>query len=262
LAARAIWKGVIRFGGVSVPVKLYSAAEERGVHLRLLHAKDGYPVKQVMVHPGTGERVPYDQVRRGYDTGEGTIVVLSEEELESVEPEPSRDIEVTEFIEPRLIAHPWYDRPYHLGPDGNEEAYFALVQALESEGREGLVRWVMRKKEYAGALRARRGYLELITLHHAAEVVDASSLPRPRGRPPEKQELQMAEQLLTALSADFDLSGYRDEYRTKVLELVARKGRGEALEFPRPKTRRAEPESLAEVLRASLERLKEERRVA
>ncbi|MBI5444443.1 MAG: Ku protein [Deltaproteobacteria bacterium] len=262
MAARAIWKGTIRFGDVAVPVKLYSAVEERGVHLRLLHAKDGTPVKQVMVHPGTGEPVPHDQVRKGYDTGEGSIVILSDEELESLEPEASRDVEVTEFVEPRLIGYPWYDRPYYLGPDGNEAAYSALARALEAEGKEGVVRWTMRKKEYVGALRAEGGHLELITLHHASEIVDASTLPRPKGRAPEKQELQMAEQLVKALAGEFDVGAYRDEYREKVLELVEKKARGEALKLGPPKRRKAEAASLTDVLRASLERVKEERQVA
>jgi DNA end-binding protein Ku len=262
VAARAIWKGVIRFGDVSVPVKLYSAVEERAIHLRLLHAKDQAPVKQVMVHPGTGEPVSNDQVRKGYDTGEGAIVVLSDEELEGLEPEASRDIQVTEFIEPRLLGYAWYDRPYYLGPDGNEGAYFALARVLEAEGKEGVVRWTMRKREYVGALRAEGGRLDLITLHHASEVVDASSLPRPKGRAPEKQELQMAEQLLTALAGEFELGAYRDEYRTKVLALVEKKARGEKLEARRPKKRKPEAESLTDVLKASLERVKEERRVA
>jgi DNA end-binding protein Ku len=261
LAARAIWKGVIRFGEFSVPVKLYSAVEDRAVHLRLLHAKDEAPVRQVMVDPATEEPVPSDQVRKGYDDGEGSIVLLSEEELESVEPDASRDVTVTEFVDPHLVGYPWYDRPYYLGPDGDEEAYFALVEALEREALEGIARWTMRKREYAGALRASRGHLELITLHPSSDVVDVSSLPRPKGRPPEPQELQMAEQLLRALTAEFDLSDYRDEYRTRVLELVAAKARGEHLEPPKPKEE-TEAASLVDALRASLERVREERRVA
>jgi DNA end-binding protein Ku len=262
LAARAIWKGVIRFRDVSVPVKLYSAVEDRAVHLRLLHEKDGTPVKQVMVHPVTGEPVPSDQVRKGYDDGEGAIVLLSEDELASLEPEASREIEVADFVAPELIGYPWYDRPYYLGPDGDEDAYSALLEALEREGKEGVARWAMRKKEYVGALRANDGHLELITLHRSSEVVDASSLPRPGGREPEKQELQMAEQLLKALSGDFDLRPYRDEYREKVLELVAAKARGEHIAVRPRREKETEAASLTDVLRASLERVKEERRVA
>lgn len=262
MAARAIWKGVLRLGPVTVPVKLYSAVEDRRVHLRLLHAADQVPVKQVMVHPGTGRPVPPEEIRKGYDTGEGEIVLLSEEELAALVPAESREVELTGFVDPSLLSEQWYDRPYYLGPDGHEAAYYALARALDEEGKEGLARWTMRKKAYVGALRAEEGRLELITLHHAEEVVDAASLPRPKGRRPEPQELRMAEQLLGALAADFDPGAYRDEYRDRVLELVEAKAKGAAPEFPPPAQPKPEAVSLTDVLRASLERVGKEKRVA
>lgn len=129
--ARAIWKGVIRFGDHEVPVKLYSAAQDHTVRFRLLHAGTGRPVKQRMVNPETGEVVPYDEIRRGYELEEGTFVVLDDEELEALQPEKSREIESLQFQAPAVIDHRWYDRPYHLGPDGDPEPYFALVSSLE-----------------------------------------------------------------------------------------------------------------------------------
>ncbi|HUH12073.1 MAG TPA: Ku protein [Longimicrobiales bacterium] len=127
--ARAIWKAKIRFGGVEVPVKLYSAVRDRGVHFRLLHRKDRVPVKQRMVDPESGEVVAYEDIRRGYETGQGTFVILDEEELAQAEPEPSREIEITRFVPPEQINHQWYERPYFLGPDEDAEAYAALAVA-------------------------------------------------------------------------------------------------------------------------------------
>lgn len=154
MAARAIWKGVIRFAEVRVPVKLYSAVEDRSVHFRLLHADDYTPVRQILVNPHTDEVEPYQKTYRGYPTHEGHWVMLRPEELSALEPEPSRDIEILRFLPPKAIDHRWYLRPYYLGPDGATDAYFALAAALEREGKEALARWVMRKKEYLGALRA------------------------------------------------------------------------------------------------------------
>jgi non-homologous end joining protein Ku len=131
--ARAIWKGVIRFGDAEVPVKLYSAVEDRGVHFRLLHEKTGRPVKQRMVNPVTGDEVDHDDIRRGYEVESGVFVLLEDEDLESVQPEKSRDIAITRFLDPSVINHPWYDRPYHLGPDGDAEGYYGLVAALSGE---------------------------------------------------------------------------------------------------------------------------------
>lgn len=252
MAARAIWKGRIRFGGVDVPVKLYSAVQDRAVHFRLLDAKQKAPVRQQMVEPDSGEVVPSEKVRRAYETEGGELVMLEEEELESLEPEPSRDIEITRFVPPTQITHQWYDRPYYLGPDGDEEAYFAMVEGLRGAGKEGVARWVMRKKEYVGSLRVEVDYLMLITLRHAGEVIPASSLRPPAGRDLEKREVEMAKQLVAAMEEDeLDFAAYRDEYRDRVLELVEAKAAGKVVKFPKAPKRRTE-KSLADVLEKSL----------
>ena len=260
MAARAIWKGVVRFDGTAVPVKLYSAIEDRGVHFRLLHESDRVPLRQKMVDPETGEGVAGEDVRRGFTTEDGTVVVLEGEELDALEPEPSRDIEVTRCVPMGAIDHPWYDRPYWLGPDGDDRAYFALADALRAEDREAVVRWTMRKKEYQGAIRPRGEHLILLTLRHAEEVVPAAALEPPGGRALDERELGMAEQLIDALRDDFDPSRYHDEYRERVLELVARKAAGEEVEVvelaPRVETRE---ESLAGVLEESLRAARERR---
>jgi DNA end-binding protein Ku len=254
--ARAIWKGVIRFGDVEAPVKLYSAVQDRGVSFRLLHEETLQPVKQRMVNPVTGDVVPYEEVRRGYEVEEGVFVVLDDEELESLQPAKSRDIEVSSFLDPSLINHQWYDRPYHLGPDGDVKAYYALVAALEGEGKEGLAHWSMRNKAYTGALRSEDGHLVLITLRSAEEVIAASALEPPRGRQPDARELAMAEQLVAALEDEFDPAEYRDDYRDRVLELVTAKAEGKTVRFRKPEERR-EAEDLAASLQASLKAAKE-----
>jgi len=255
MAARAIWKGVIRFGSVEVPVKLYSAVQDRNVHFRLLDAKKKTPVSQRMVNPDTGQPVPHEEIRRGWATDDGAFVVLEADELAELEPEPSRGIEVTRFLDPAKINHQWYDRPYFLGPDGDEEAYAALVRALEKEGREGVARWVMRKKEYAGALRVVAGRLMLITLRSAEEVVPASALEPPQGRALDARELKMAEQLVDALSGDFDPAEYRDEYRDRVHEFVAKKAKGGSVQVKKFRPKKQVADSLADVLEASVKDL-------
>lgn len=257
--ARAIWKGVVRFGEEDVPVKLYSAVEDQTVRFRLLHEKTGRPVKQRMVNPVSGDVVDYDDIVRGYELEDGVFVVLDEEDLESVQPEPSRDIEITRFLEPSVINHQWYDRPYHLGPDGDVEAYYTLVEALEAEEKEGLARWTMRNKEYIGALRADQGHLMMITLRHAEEVIPASALEPPTGREPDEKELKMAEQLVEALADDFDATDFEDEYRGRVLELIEAKAEGKTLEFRQPE-KKAESDDLTASLEASLKATKGRKR--
>lgn len=251
MAARAMWKGVIRFGDVRVPVKLYSAVQDRDVHFRLLHRKDKQPVKQAMINPETGEIVPYESTRRAFRTDEGDLVILDRDDMEALEPAKSRDIDVMHFLPQHEIDHRWYDRPYYLGPDGSSDDYFALAAGLESAQMEGLARWVMRNKEYIGALRVHEGYPMLMSLHHAEEVVPADALEPPGGSPLDEKELAMARQLIAMLEADFEPGQYRDEYRERVLELLDAKLHDRKVKVV-PMRKREAPEDLSKALEASL----------
>ncbi|MCE8013598.1 non-homologous end joining protein Ku [Billgrantia desiderata] len=253
MAARAMWKGVIRFAEVEVPVKLYSAVQDRSVHFRLLHAKDRSPVKQAMVNPDTDEVVPHAETRRAYRTDEGSLVVFDKQELEALEPDSGRDIEVIRFMPPQAIDHRWYDRPYYLGPDGSESLYFALAEALANSGKEGLARWVMRKKSYVGALRLHRGVPMLMSLRHEEQVVPVDALEPPKGKALDAKELDMARQLIGMLEAEFDPDEYHDEYRERVLELIEAKRRGKSVKVT-PIRRREASDDLSKALEASLKK--------
>lgn len=259
--ARAIWKGVIRAGPAKVPVKLYSAVEDRSIHFRLLHEKDLVPVKQRMVHPETGDVVERDVVRRGHEVEPGVFVILDEEELSEAEPEDSRDIEALRFVPHDAIDGRWYDRPYYLGPDGDAGAYAALRAAVLAEDRIGIVRWVMRKREYIGALRIHDDHLMLVTLRHAGEVVSVDELPVPSGRDLTAGEVRMAEQLIETLAGHFDPAEFRDEYRDRVLEIIEAKAAGRKVKVKRFRKKAAEG-SLEDVLRRSVEAGREGRAVA
>ena len=251
MAARAIWKAEIGLGKTKVPVKMYSAVTDRNVRFRLLDPETLTPVSQRMVNPESGSEVKHEAVEKGFEVQPGLLVKLEEAELEKLEPKPSRDIEVVAFVPDAEIDHRWYDRPYYLGPDGDQDAYFALAEALQKVGREGLCRWTMRGKRYVGALRTEGPYLLLITLRHLEEVVDASALPRPKTAAPTKAEAKMAEQLVAMLRSEFDPTKYRDEYRDRVMELVEAKSKGKVI--PIRKTRKkASDASLEELLEKSL----------
>ena len=257
MAARAIWKGVIKAGTLKLPVKLYSAVTDRTVHFRLLHKTDKAPVKQMLVSSESEESVDYGEVRKAFPITRGRFIVFENEELEKLKPKDSRDIEITRFVDPGDVDPRFYDRPYYLGPDGDAKAYFAAAEALAKKGKEAIARWVMRDREYIGALRAEDGYLMLITMRHADEIIDASALTPPAGRPLQKKEIEMAEQLLTALHGEFDPSQFRDEYRARVMELIEEKSKGR-----KPKVAKFRPrapkkdEQLDDVLAASLAKVK------
>lgn len=251
MGARAIWKASICFGNVDVPVKMYSAVQDRAVHFRLLDAKRHEPVKQHMVDPDTGDVVDKEQIRRAFESDEGELVILDAEELAEIAPTPSREIRVTRFVPPEQITHQWYDRPYYLGPDDDDGVYFALSAALRKRNVEGVAHWTMRNKEYVGALRAEGDYLMLITLRHAGEVVPASALPRPTGRALDEREIAMAKQLVAAMEDPFDIAAFHDEYRERVVDYVQAKAAGKVVKFPTAPRRQTEVD-LADVLQASL----------
>jgi DNA end-binding protein Ku len=253
-SARAIWKGVVVVGSIKLPVKLYSAVTDRSIHFRLLHKTDKQPVKQRLVSSDTGQVVDYAEVRKAFPVTRGRMVVLEKEELEKLAPKDSRDIEVTRFVALDEIDPRWYDRAYYLGPDGNTKAYFAAAEALLRKKKEGIARWTMRDKNYVGALHAEDdGYLMLITLRHAEEIIAADALKPPAGRALQKREIDMAKQLLTALHGSFDPSEYRDHYRDRVMDLIEAKSKGRKPKVAafRPKKAKKD-EDIADVLAASL----------
>lgn len=253
MSAKAMWKGVIHIGDVRVPVKLYAAVEDRSVHFRLLHRKDRVPVKQMMVNPETDEVVDYAAARRGYIADEGSLVILDDDELAALQPKPSRDIEILQFLPPQAVDHRWYRRPYYLGPDGTPDSYWALTAALERSGREGLARWVMRNKEYVGALRLHQGYPMLVSMRNAEEVVSVEELEAPRGPSLDRKELAMARQLMSMLEAPFEPGAYHDEYRARVLDLIETKRRGGGVKVV-PMRRARASRDLSRALEASLQR--------
>ncbi len=256
MAARAIWKGVVHIGTLTVPVKLYSAVKSHTVHFRLLHKTDKAPVKQQLISSESGEEMEYAEVKKAFPVARGRLVLLEKEELEKLEPKDSRDIEITRFVNIGDIDHRSYERAYYLGPDDSSKAYFAAAAALERKKKEGIARWVMRDKSYIGSLRAEDGYLMLITLRHAEEIIAADALKSPEGRALQQREIQMAEQLLEALHDEFDPTQFRDDYHDRVMELIETKAAGRKPKVVKFRPRVKETEDVTDALAASLAGLK------
>jgi len=261
MPARTIWKGQIKLNSTKVPVRLYSAVQDRTVRFHILEERTKLRVKQHMVDQQTGEEVPRDEIQKSFELEPGTFVILTDDELSTLDPKPSRDIEVSHFVASDKISQQLYDRPYFLGPAGEAVEYFALAEALRKEEKEGIARWVMRNKSYVGALRAEGDHLMLITMRHADEVIASDQLPRPAGRAPDKKELAMAGQLVELLEGAFDPNAFKDEYRNRVMEFVEMKAKGKAPKLRAARTKRA-PASLAGVLSKSIQQLKKKEKTA
>jgi DNA end-binding protein Ku len=256
--ARAIWKGELLLGPHQVAVKMYSAIEDRKVHFRLLHAADLAPIQQRIVRKSDGREVPKEEQRKAFPLDRETAVIIQPDELEAIQPEASRDIHLCRFVPPSAISDQWYERPYYLGPDGDEPAYLALVKAIGRTKVMGVARWAMRRKRYVGALTVIEGYLMMITLRRADQVLSVSGVETPAARKPDPKELKLAEQLVSSIAADFDPRTWHDEYRKRVCQLIEAKARGESVKVEAPRRKRAAGD-LAERLRQSL---KAEKKVA
>jgi len=249
-----MWNGSLKLGKTRIGVKLYAAVEDSAVHFHLLHERDHERVKQRMVNPVSGEVRERDEIRHGYEIERGTFVLIGDDELAELEPAPSRDIVIESFVPEAAIGPAWYERPYFLGPSGKSQDYFALARALAEERWVGVARWVMRKREYHGALRAHGDHLMLSTLHARDQVLEPPKV-KPFSRAVDARELSMAEQLIEALAGEFDPSEFHDEQRERVLELIAAKAKGKHLKPPPPERRRR-ARDLSSALQQSLKQLR------
>jgi DNA end-binding protein Ku len=259
---RSIWSGAISFGLVNVPVKLYSAVSRKTVRFHQLNGETGNRIQQKRVDPESGEEVSYDQIVKGYELGRDRYVIVKPEELDALDPERTRTIDIEDFVDLDEIDPVYYDHPYYLVPDkGAAKAYGLLLGAMREAGKVAIARVVLRSKEQLVAIRPAGDVLMMETMIFHDEVVpsdDIDDLPEAKELKASERELQMAQQLIDSLTADFDPSRYHDEYREKVLELIERKAQGEEIavqpEAPQP----ARVPDLMAALEASLAAVKDD----
>ena len=259
---RSMWSGAISFGLVNVPVKLYSAVSKKTVRFNQLNEKTGNRIQQKRVDPETGEEVPYEQIVKGFELTKDRYVVLTPDELDALDPERSRTIDIEDFVDLSEIDPIYYDHPYYLVPDkGATKAYGLLLNAMEASAKVAIARVVLRSKEQLVAIRPAGDLLMMETMIFHDEVVphdDLDDLPEASDLKVSDREVKMAQQLIDSLSSEFDPSRYRDEYRDKVLELIERKAQGEEIavqpEAPAP----AKVPDLMSALEASLAAVKDD----
>ena len=241
--ARAIWTGSISFGLLNVPVRLYSAVSRKNVSFRELRASDSSRIRHKRVAEADGEEVPYEEIVKGYEIAPEQYVVLTRDELEELDPQKTKAIEIQDFVDLDEIDPIYFDHPYYLGPDkGAEKAYALLVKAMSDSNKVAIARFVLRNRENLAAIRPMGKVLTMATMRFADEVVSPDELEDvvpANGRKLEKREVEMAQQLIESLSGEFDPDKYRDEYREELLSLIERKGRGEEVveavsEAPKP----------------------------
>ncbi|HEY8472715.1 MAG TPA: Ku protein [Natronosporangium sp.] len=252
---RAIWRGAVSFGLVSIAVKLYSATEEKTIRFHQVHREDGGRIRYQRVCELDGKQVGYDDIAKGYDLGGGELVVLTDEDFEGLPLSTSRAIDVLQFVPAEQIDPIMFNKAYYLEPEGTAtKPYVLLRDALADSERVAIVKVALRQREQLATLRVRDGMLVLSTMLWPDEV-----------RVPEfnfldeevevrEPELAMAASLIDSMTGDFNPELYTDNYREALQKVIDAKVEGREIERP------AEPEEapaaidLMAALRASVER--------
>ena len=231
--ARAIWTGSVSFGLVNVPVALYSATEDKTIHFNQFEAGTSDRIRYKRVNERTGREVRLPDIVRGREVAKGDYVLITDEELEAVEPGRSRTIDITDFVDIAEIDPICYQRAYYLGPqgDGLTKAYALLHRAMADSDRAGIATFVMHGKQFLAAIRAREEVLVLHTMYFPDEVRDPGEEigNLPTGEQFSPRELEMAKQLIESVTTNWEPGSYRDTYRERVDDLIARKRRGEEI---------------------------------
>jgi DNA end-binding protein Ku len=236
--ARALWSGSLSFGLVNVPVQILSAVRDLDLHFRQLHEKDKAPVQTQRWCSEEGKEVPYEAITRSYELDDGKTVIVTDEDLEAVEPRKTRTIDIEQFVDLAQVDPIYFDHPYWLVPAGDDEgaarAYRLLLGVMEKSDRAALGRFVMRAKEHLAIVRARDGALTLTTMRFHDEVRATKDVASPSGKTtkPTRTQLDTAVKLIEAMSADWDPSKYEDRYRKRLEKIVRDKRKGKTIEIP------------------------------
>jgi DNA end-binding protein Ku len=255
---RAMWKGAISFGLVTIPVAVYPATEEKTLRFNQLHDEDGGRIRYKRVCEKDGEEVTFEHIVKGYEVEKDRYVVLTDEDLNAIPVESSRAIDIHRFVDLEEIDPVMFKKSYYLVPEETgAKAYALLREAMADDGRVGIAKVSFRDKEHLAALRFKDEAFVLETMYWPDEIreadfggVDVSA--KIRG-----QELEMAKQLIESLSGEWNPEEYSDEYREAVLQIVEAKLNGQEIEVVAPEPT-AKVVDLMEALKASVAAAKKE----
>jgi DNA end-binding protein Ku len=258
---RSIWKGAISFGLVSIPVKLYSATEEKDVSFHQVHREDAGRIRYKRVCQVDGEEVPYSDIAKGYELPSGEVVVLTDDDFADLPLTTSRAIDVLEFVPLEQVDPIYFAKSYYLEPDGaGAKPYVLLREALERSGRVALVKVALRQRETLATLRVRDGVFVMEMMLWPDEIRAPAFGFLDEDIEVRSQELQMAESLIETLSGDFQPEQYSDNYREALQALIEAKIAGREVVAPaEPAAETGTVVDLMAALRASVEAAKQGR---
>ncbi|MEU8271006.1 Ku protein [Sphaerisporangium sp. NPDC049002] len=257
---RSIWKGAISFGLVTIPVKLYSATEQKDVTFHQVHREDAGRIKYKRVCSVDGEEVAYSEIAKGYELPGGEVVVLTDEDFADLPLSTSRRIDVLQFTPADQLDPILFNKSYYLEPESTGvKPYVLLRDALERTGQVAIVKVALRQRESLAALRIRDGVFVLETMLWPDEVRDPGFAFQDEDVEVRPQELQMAESLIETMAGEFDPTDYHDAYREALQQVIEAKVAGKELVRPEAPEQAGPAVDLMAALRASVDAAKRER---
>jgi DNA end-binding protein Ku len=255
---KALWKGSVTFGLVNIPVRLYSAVQEKSLKFHMLHAEDGGRIKYQRVCAICGKEVSWNDIVKGYEYSKDHYVHFTDEELQGIDLDSIRAIDVVNFVPLEDIDPVYFNKTYYIVPEPSGlKAYRLLQQALDAEEQVGIAKIALRDKEHLATVRLKDDVFVLETMHWPDEIRQPEFEELDKKVTVRDPEVKMARQLIQQLSADFDPEEFRDEYRTRLEQLVEQKVDGQ--EITVAAEQEEEPTKvvdLMEALKASVEEAK------
>lgn len=225
-----MWKGSISFGLVNIPVNMFAATEDRDIHFKNIHNKCKSPIKNERICPTCNEKITPNDIVRGYEYEPGHFVIIEDSDIDSIRPASAKTVEILDFVNLKEIDPIYFDKSYYLSPqeNGGSKAYNLLRQAMNDTGRIAVARITIRDKQSLAVLRVLNNVLVLETIYFPDEVRNIKQIPGvPENVNVDERELQMAQQLIENLTADFKPEKYKDDYREALLTMIQQKIEGE-----------------------------------
>jgi len=253
-----VWKGAISFGLVNIPIKMFTATEDKDIKFRYIHKTCNTPLNYKKVCPSCNVEVNEEDVVKGYEYEPGHFVVLKDEDFKAIQGDSgTRNIEILDFVRLSEIDPVYFDKTYYLAPqDAEGKAYNLLRRAMDDTGRIAIARVTIRNKPTLAALRVYRDALVMETLFYADEVRPSEQIPNlPRKTDTDEKELDIAVKLIDSLTAEFKPEKYTNEYRTVLTDMINKKIEGEEIRVA-PQAAKNNVIDLMEALKASLKETK------
>lgn len=253
--ARALWKGAITFGLVSIPIEVHTAVRDRQLHFHMLTKNGKSRVKNQRVSETTGKSAEWNELVKGYEYEKGRFVVLTPEDFEAAALEKTRTIDIHDFVPAEQIDDRYFDKPYYVTPaSGGDRAYVLLRETIRETGRVGIAKFVLREKQHLAALEVVEDAIVLSVLRFADELVDPAEYKFPKATGIKAPEVKMARLLVNELASDWEPEKYTDDYRANLMRIIKARQKGKEVKI----TDDTEAPSsnvvdLMERLRASLE---------